>query len=114
MDGNPMLAPVYELADGDKSFSADILQSMATAIPADIAGIESAIEQKHITLACRNAHHMKSSIMYSNANELKALLAAIEAKDETPTAIAEVKALLPELKERAKTLLDIITAELAK
>lgn len=108
-----MLAPVYELADGDKAFATDILQSMATAIPADIIGIEGAIAQKHITLACRNAHHMKSSIMYSNADELKALLAAIEAKNDTPTAIDEIKALLPELKQRAKTLLDIITAELA-
>jgi hypothetical protein len=114
MSGHPILAPVYELADGDKSFSDDLLQSMAAAIPADIAEIEKAIEKKHITLMCRSAHHMKSSIMYSNATDLKDLLITIEHKEETHTAIDEVKALLPKLKELAKALLDVVNTELAK
>ena len=113
MAGHPLLTPVYELADGDKSFSDDLLQSMAAAIPADIAEIEKAIEQKHITLVCRTAHHMKSSIMYSNAADLKALLVTIEHKEDVHTSIDEVKELLPKLKELAKALLDIVNAELA-
>jgi len=113
MAGHPLLTPVYELADGDKSFSNDLLQSMATAIPADITEIEKALEQKHITLVCRTAHHMKSSIMYSDAADLKALLVQIEGEKESATAIDEVKTLLPKVKELAKELLDVITAELA-
>jgi len=113
MEGNSMLAPLYELADGDKVFFIDMLQSMAAAIPADIAAIENAIEQKHITLLCRNAHHMKSSIMYSNAAELKALLAMIESQNESAAAIDEIKSLLPKLKGFAEVLLALIHKELA-
>ena len=110
---HPLLAPAYELADGDKAFLAEILESMLNAIPEDIEGIEKAIENNQPSLAQRCAHHMKSSIMYTNAEELKELLAAIEGLKEQSVGIDQVKAILPKAKDIANELVSIIKAEQA-
>jgi HPt (histidine-containing phosphotransfer) domain-containing protein len=110
---HPMLAPVYELADGDMVFFTEILESMTSSIPEDVAEIEKGIENKQISIVGRSAHHMKSSIMYSNAEELKEMLSVIEIKKEA-SAIDEVKALMPRLKLLAKELTDIIDSEKKK
>lgn len=110
MEGQHMLSPVYELADGDMSFFNEILDSMETNIPHDIAEIEAAIKEKHLTLVCRSAHHMKSSIMYSNAEELKELLTTIENTKDS-SLFQKIEAMMPRLKTLAKELLDIISIE---
>lgn len=114
MDNNPILAPAFELADGDKTFYTDLLESMARSVPSDIAEIEKAIEQKHLTLVGRSAHHMKSSVMYTNADELKQLLSTIENKEEAPGVMEEIKKLMPELKQLAQELMDTINLEIKK
>jgi len=111
MQGHTILAPLYELADGDETFFAEVLGSMAENIPLDIDEIEKAIEKGQIDFICRSAHHMKSSIMYSDATELKELLATIEANKQSPAAINEAKASLPKLKELANQLMLVINSE---
>ena len=114
MENNPILSPAYELADGDKSFLAEILGSMANGIPEDISEIEKAIEHNRLTLVCRSAHHMKSSIMYTNAEELRQLLTTLETTKEHPAAMDQVKILWVKAKELATQLATAIEAELKK
>lgn len=114
MENNPILSPAFELADGDKAFYVDLLESMGRSIPTNILEIEKALEQKHLTLVSRSAHHMKSSVMYTNAEGLKQLLTAIEGKEEAPGIIDEIKKLVPELKQLAQELMDIINREIKK
>lgn len=111
---HPMLSPAYELADGDKAFLAEILESMANGIPADVNEIEKAIEHKQLSLICRSAHHMKSSIMYTNADELRELLTIMETTKEHPAAIDQEKVLWVKAKELANQITGIIKEELKK
>ncbi len=110
---HPMLSPAYELADGDKSFLAEILESMVNNIPVDIIEIEKAIEHNQLSLVCRSAHHMKSSIMYTNAEELRELLGAIESTKEHPASMNQVKLLMPKVKELANQVIVAINTDLA-
>jgi HPt (histidine-containing phosphotransfer) domain-containing protein len=105
-----MLSPVYELADGDKDFLNEILESMANNIPQNIKEIKQAILNKDIYTLGRAAHHMKSSIMYSNAEELKELLSQIEVQ-KTVESIDEIKQLMPRVEMLSQELGEIIDAE---
>ena len=87
---------------------------MANGIPADISEIESAIEHKQLGLICRSAHHMKSSIMYTNAEQLRELLTLMETLKEHPAAIDQAKILFEKTKELANSLFGIIQEERKK
>jgi HPt (histidine-containing phosphotransfer) domain-containing protein len=113
-NSHPMLSPAYELADGDKAFLAEILESMANGIPADIHEIEKALEHKQLSLICRSAHHMKSSIMYTNAVELRELLTTMETIREHPAAVDQEKVLWLKAKELATQITGILKEELKK
>jgi HPt (histidine-containing phosphotransfer) domain-containing protein len=114
MEGHPMLTPVYELADGDKDFLKEILESIATNVPEDIKQIEEAIKGKQLHIICKAAHHMKSSVMYTNTDELKELLTQIETSKEAPGVIDQIKELIPKLELFTSQLLEIIETERGK
>jgi HPt (histidine-containing phosphotransfer) domain-containing protein len=114
MEGHPILSPAYQLADGDKTFLAEIFDSMLSAIPENITEIEKSMANKQVEQVCRHAHHMKSSVMYTNAEELKELLSEIEGKRKDPEALVAIKALLPKVKELAEQVAAIINSEKSK
>ena len=57
---------------------------------------------------------MKSSVMYSNTEELKEILSLIEIKKDGSSSMAEIKALMPKVTALAKELTDIINTEKGK
>jgi hypothetical protein len=83
-------------------------------IPVDIADIESAVSISDLALVKRIAHRMKSTIQYSDYIDLSELLSGFETKGDTPTAISELKVLIPQLKELAGHLMYIIEEEKKK
>lgn len=110
---HPLLAPAYELADGDKAFLTEILESMLNNIPEDIAGIERAIGNNQLSLVSRSAHHMKSSVMYTNAEELRELLGIIETMKEHAAVMDQINVLMPKVKELAGQVVAAIKADVA-
>src|SRR6185437_56685 len=95
---------LYALADGDTSFVMEILNLMDKNIPIDIDHIEKALKNNDLSLVKRSAHHMKSSVQYSDYIELSALLSVFENTHDSPTAIAEITLLLPQLKQLSNNL----------
>lgn len=110
MEGHHMLAPLYELADGDVGFFNEIVDSMAKAIPENINQLQKGLEKGDIVSISRGAHHMKSSIMYTNASELREILTAIEQQNNI-SKLEEIRSLMPRIIELAKELSDIIKSE---
>jgi len=108
------LSYLYELAEGDMGFVTEILDLMYKNIPADIISIENAIAANDIQQVKRAAHHMKSSIQYSNYIDLSELISEIEIKKDLAESIAQVKELLPELKKLSGNLMQYIEAEKKK
>ena len=107
MPGDSTLNYLYDLAEGDMGFVNEILDLMAKNIPIDLIAIEKAITDNDIQQLQRSAHHMKSSIQYSNNESLSELLSILEKK----TAIADAKALLPQVNELAAMLMRLIETE---
>ena len=114
MSDQSTLSYLYALADGDNGFVTEILDLMIKNIPIDIVSIEKAIADNDLQQMCRSAHHMKSSIQYSNDLELSELLAVIENKKDSGSAIAEAGVLLPQLKELSNKLLEVLLTEKKK
>lgn len=114
MEDHPALVYLYDLAEGDMDFVNEILGLMEKNIPLDMADIEKAVATGNLKQVQRSAHHMKSSIQYSNYIDLSELLAAIETKKESATALAEIQDSLPQLKKMADKLLQLIEAEKKK
>ncbi|HSY76907.1 MAG TPA: Hpt domain-containing protein [Bacteroidia bacterium] len=114
MTDKSTLSYLYALADGDKRFVTEILDLMIKNIPIDIVSIDKAISDNDLQQMRRNAHHMKSSIQYSNDLELSELLAVIENKKDSSSAVAEAGVLLPQLKELSNKLLEVLLTEKKK
>jgi hypothetical protein len=108
------LSYLYALAEGDMGFVVEILDLMYKNIPLDIANIEQAISRSDFTNLKRSAHHMKSSIQYSNDIDLSDLLAKIETTKDSIFALNEVKSLMPQLKELSDKLMQLIETEKKK
>jgi|SRR6185312_417098 len=106
------LSNLYALADGDTGFVVEILDLMQKNIPIDIADIEKSVDERNLLKVKRSAHHMKSSIQYSNEQELIMLLEKIDNKDFT--SVLEAKSLLPKIKELSDKLMKLIEAEKQK
>lgn len=105
------LSYLYALADGDTGFVMDILDLMDKNIPIDIDHIEQALKNTDLSSVKRSAHHMKSSIQYSDYIELSDLLSVFENTNDSPTAITEVTLLLPQLKQLSNNLMQVIETE---
>ncbi|HTB05691.1 MAG TPA: Hpt domain-containing protein [Bacteroidia bacterium] len=108
------LSYLYALADGDTGFVIEILDLMYKNIPIDIDHIENALKNDDLASVKRNAHHMKSSIQYSDYIELSDLLSVFENTQDSPTAIADITSLLPQLKQLSHNLIQVIEAEKKK
>jgi HPt (histidine-containing phosphotransfer) domain-containing protein len=108
------LSYLYSLADGDTGFVKEILELMERNIPIDIMNIENALKSNDLTVVKRGAHHMKSSTQYSDYLELSELLSIFETKQESQSAISEISKLLPQLKQLADNLMQVIETEKKK
>jgi HPt (histidine-containing phosphotransfer) domain-containing protein len=114
MAENASLSYLYALAEGDMGFVNEILDLMSKNIPIDIKAIENALAANDLKQVKRDAHKMKSSIQYGDCIELSDLLADIENKKESDAAIAQIKEMIPELKELSDKLMETINAEKKK
>ena len=114
MSSSSSLEYLYALADGDMDFVKEILELMEKNIPDDIVSIENAIAANDMQQIKRSAHHMKSSIQYSNYLEFSELLSVIETGKEKAATVTEVRSLLPELKSMSDKLLELIAVEKKK
>jgi HPt (histidine-containing phosphotransfer) domain-containing protein len=114
MAENNSLKHLYALAEDDMEFVKEILDLMSKNIPIDVKSIEDALAANDLNQAKRDSHRMKSSIQYGDCIELSDLLSAIENKKESDTAIAQVKEMMPELKELSDKLMETIRAEKKK
>ena len=114
MAGDVTLSYLYDFADGDISFVKEIIDLMDKNIPEDMESIEKAITSNDLDTVRRSAHHMKSSIQYSNYAELSDFLSEIETKKDSPSAIDEAKEMMPHLKELLSKLVKVMEAEKEK
>jgi HPt (histidine-containing phosphotransfer) domain-containing protein len=114
MAGDLTLSYLYAFADNDISFVKEILELMEKNIPIDLESIAKAIDSNNLTEVKRSAHHMKSSVQYSDYLELSDFLSEIETKQDSPTAIAEIKGMLPHLKQLLDNLLQVMETEMKK
>ncbi|HXB12250.1 MAG TPA: Hpt domain-containing protein [Bacteroidia bacterium] len=114
MPGELNLNYLYAFADNDISFVKEILELMDKNIPTDLDSIEKALDSNDLALVTRNAHHMKSSVQYIDYVELSDFLSEIETKKDSPTAIAEIKGMMPQLKKLLDNLVQLIQAEMKK
>ncbi len=105
---------LYAFADNDLSFVKEILELMDKNIPIDLDSMEKALDSNDLALVKRSAHHMKSSIQYSDYIELSDFLSGIETKNDSPTAIAEIKGMMPQLKKLSTDLVELIATEKKK
>jgi HPt (histidine-containing phosphotransfer) domain-containing protein len=114
MAGELTLSYLYAFADNDVSFVKEILELMEKNIPTDLDSIEKALDSNDLALVKRSAHHMKSSIQYSDYIELSDFLSGIETKKDSPNAIAEIKEMIPQLRKLSDKLVQVIQAEKKK
>ena|ERR1700722_8993363 len=105
---------LYAFADNDLSFVKEILELMDKNIPLDLDSIEKALDSNDLALVKRSAHHMKSSIQYSDYIDLSDFLSSIENKIESPNTIAEIKAMMPQLQKLSANLVELIETEKKK
>ena len=114
MPGDLSMSYLYAFADNDISFVKEILDLMDKNIPTDFENIEKAIASNNLDAVRRSAHHMKSSIQYSDYLELSDFLSSIETKQDSPNTIAEIKGMLPQLEKLLDNLVEVIQAEKKK
>lgn len=93
------LDKINEMADGDEDFITSVISVFLEEVPADLEGLEVALEQKNHHQVYQLAHKIKPNVDLLGMEQTRAIALEIETLGKESASISKIEEIFPTLKK---------------